>query len=206
MNKAKKIVCSILTGLCLLLCLYVAIEVIVANNNRRPPNFFSLSVSYVPTDSMEDTIMAGDYILFTKADFDSVNVGDIIIYRSESGPSAGNFIVHRVIEKYEDYLVTKGDNNPLADSENITREMVMGKFICIVNLLNIFSNVNRNLVFIILVFIFLIIIILQAISIFLRYQKEKLAEQKKETDAKLIEELKKEILEEELAKIKEKNK
>ncbi len=206
MSKTKRIICSVLTGLCLLLCLYVAIEVIVAHNNRRPPAFFSLSVSYVPTNSMEDTIMAGDYILFTKADFASVNVGDIIIYRSESGQSAGSFIVHRVIEKYEDYLVTKGDNNPLVDSENITKEMVMGKFICVVNALNIFSNVNPNLVFVILVFIFLIIIFLQAIGIFLQYQKEKLAEQKKQEAAKRLEELKKEILEEELAKIKEKKK
>ena len=76
----KKIIGYVVSMLCILLCLYITIEVISANTNNRPPRIFGLSVSYVPTQSMEPTIKAGEYIMFKQADFDSVEEGDIIVY------------------------------------------------------------------------------------------------------------------------------
>lgn len=199
-NKKKWLIGSILTILSMALCLYVAIEVIVASNQNHPPRFFGVSISYVPTDSMVDTIQPGEYVLFTKVDAEDVQVGDIIVYRSKEGPMAGNYIIHRVIEMKDGYFVTKGDHNPVADEEKITPDMVHGRFVCVLGFLSLF---NRNVIFVFLFIVFLLFVVLQAVSVYLKYQKEKIKSDNKQID---LEKLKKEILEEELEKLKnEKN-
>ena len=62
----KKIIGYVVSMLSILLCLYITIEVINANTNNRPPKIFGLSVSYVPTPSMEPTIKTGSYIMFVE--------------------------------------------------------------------------------------------------------------------------------------------
>ena len=56
----------------------------------------------------------GDFVLTRQAKFKDVDVGDIIVYRYDyhGGYEA---IIHRVIEKTDEYLVCKGDNNEVAD-------------------------------------------------------------------------------------------
>lgn len=204
--KKNKWIGYILTAICMVLCLYSAIEVIVASNQKRPPSFFGVSISNVPTHSMEDTIQAGDYVLFKKVNFEDVQLQDIIVYRSKEGDMAGNFIIHRVVEVHEDYLVTQGDNlitNPVPDAEKITPDMVYGRYIGVLGFMKIFSGVHRSAAFIILFLIVLFVIILQAVSIYLKYKKAKLEQQQKSID---LEQLKKEILEEELEKLKNQNK
>lgn len=206
--KKSKIVSGVIMAICIILCFYVSVEVIVANNQKRPPSFFSLSLSYVPTNSMEDTIKPGDYVLFSKASFDDVEVGDIIVYRSDEGSMEGNFIIHRVVEKNNDYLTTKGDNNPIADSEQITKAQVYGKFICVIGFMNTFSAVNRNVLFAVLIGIVFIMVILQGVSIYYKYQHDKMLENNKNKDAvdeETFNKLKNEIIEEELEKIRKQN-
>lgn len=205
--KKSKLIGIILTAICVIFCLYIAIEVIVASNQNRPPYFFGVSISNVPTGSMEDTIQAGDFVMFKKASFDEVGLNDIIVYRSKEGDMAGNYIIHRIVEVHEDYFVTQGDNpvtNPVPDTEKITPDMVYGKFIGILGFMKVFSGFNRSAIFIILTFIILAMIILQAVSMCLKYKKAKMAEQQQKSTID-IEQLKKEILEEELEKIRKKN-
>lgn len=201
--KKSKIVGSILTALCVVFCLLIAVEVIVANSNQRPPRFFGYSISYVPTNSMEPTINSGDYILFYKATFDEVNVDDVIIYRSNEGIMKGNFIVHRVKEKFDDYLIAKGDFNTLPDTERVTEDMVLGKFITTIDFLDIFSSsTSRTTVFIILFLVMITMIGLQFVSVITKYKTDKLALEQKEKEEKMIEELRLQILKEELEKLK----
>ena len=203
--KKSKIIGSIFTAICVLICLLISVEVIVANNNKRPPRFFGYSISYVPTSSMEPYIMAGDYILFYKTTFDEVNVEDVIIYRAESGIMKGNFIVHRVKEKYDDYLKAKGDFNSLADDENIYPDMVLGKYVDTLDFLDVFSSSSsRTIVFISLFLVMVSMIGLQFVSVILKYKKDKLALEQKEKEDKMIEELRLQILKEELEKLKNK--
>lgn len=204
--KKSKIIGTIFSAICFILCLIISVEVIVANSEQRPPRFFGYSISYVPTNSMEPKIMAGDYILFYEASFDDVDVDDIIIYRSKEGIMAGNFIVHRVKEKYSDYLITKGDFNTISDSEKITPDMVFGKFVTTISVLNLFSSpTTRTLVFVAVVLTFIIMIALQFIAIFINYKKEKIELENKIKKEKMLEELKIEILKEELEKFKNNN-
>lgn len=189
--------------LCLILCIFITVEVINSNRQQRPPRIFGLSLSYVPTASMEPTISAGEYVMYGKTDFEDVNVGDIIVYKS----SSGMYIIHRVIEKNTEYLTTKGDNNAISDTEQITPDMVYGKYIMTIHFLSIFSGgISKNLVFLILILIFTAMIVMQIISIVLKQKTEKLKKDSEADRKLLLEQLKKEILEEELEKLKQSHK
>ena len=205
-NKKKTIITYVISFLCLFLCLYITIEIISANSSKRPPNIFGVSISYVPTNSMEPTIHTGDYIMFTRVGFDDVKTGDIIVYRSET---SNIFIVHRVIgdgvddKTGEKFLVTKGDNNPIPDGENITSDMVCGRFVTTLSFMGIFKGgINTNIIFIILVIIFVLMIAMQVFSIVMKSKNDKLKEEREKKKELLREELRKEILAEEIAKIK----
>lgn len=198
-----RIISYCISMLCLILCIFITVEVINSNRQQRPPRIFGLSVSYVPTASMEPTISAGDYVMYGKTDFEDVNVGDIIVYKS----SSGMFIIHRVIEKNTEYLTTKGDNNAISDTERITPDMVYGKYIMTIRFLSIFSGgISKNLVFLILILIFTAMIVMQIISIVLKQKTEKLKKDSEADRKLLLEQLKKEILEEELEKLKQSHK
>ena len=199
----KQIVSYVVSILCLVLCIAVTVEVISANTNNRPPRVFGISVSYVPTKSMEPTIMAGDYIMFCKRDFEDVELGDVIIYKN----SNDMYIVHRVIEKYDDYLIAKGDNNLVADSEKIYPDMVYGEFIMTIGILSIFSGgISKNAIFFILILIFVIMIAMQIVSMIVKSKTDELNKNTEEEKKKLMEQLRMEILQEELEKLKKQNK
>lgn len=198
-----RIISYCISMLCLILCIFITVEVINSNRQQRPPRIFGLSVSYVPTASMEPTISAGEYVMYGKTNFADVNVGDIIVYKS----SSGMYIIHRVIEKNTEYLTTKGDNNAISDTEQITPDMVYGKYIMTIHFLSIFSGgISKNLVFLILILIFTAMIVMQIISIVLKQKTEKLKKDSEADRKLLLEQLKKEILEEELEKLKQSHK
>ncbi len=202
-NKRLRIISYIISILCLILCIFITIEVINANQQHRPPRVFGLSVSFVPTSSMEPTINAGEYVLYSNTDFDSVEVGNVIVYEN----SSGMYIIHRVIEKNENYLITKGDNNAIEDNEKITPNMVYGKYIMTLHFLSIFSGgISKNLIFFILIFIFIAMVGMQVVSIVIKSKTEKVKKNTEEERKLLIEQLKKEILEEELEKLRNQNK
>lgn len=203
----KQIIGYIVSMLCILLCLYITIEVIVANTENRPPRVFGLSTSYVPTESMEPTISKNSYIMFSYATFDSVDEGDIIVYHNDED---NIFVVHRVVDKNNEtgVIITKGDNNPIEDPLEITKEknMVYGKYLTTLGFMAIFSGgINQNLIFFILIIIFVIMLGMQIFSMFIKGKTEKLKEDKEAKKALLREELKRQILEEELAKLKAAN-
>lgn len=200
--KKSTIIGYVISILCLLACLYITIEVIMSNTEERPPRIFGLSVSYVPTESMEPVINAGDYVLFVEASYDDVFVNDIIVYKS----SEGRFIIHEVIEKNDSYIITKGCNNEFADNEKVTKDMVYGKYITTLGFLNTFSGgIKKNLIFFILVIMFLLMLLMQGISIFVKGKTDALKKNKDDEKAKLIEELKLEIYKEELERLKSLN-
>ena len=111
--KPSKFISYILIGVCVFFCFYVSLRIVVAIKKDLPVSLFSYSISYVPTDSMEDKIMAGDYVLFKETTFGEVDVDDIIVYKSKTGKMKDNFIIHRVIEEHNGYFITQGDNNLL---------------------------------------------------------------------------------------------
>lgn len=200
-KKNSRIFTYIFSILCLVLCICITVEVTQANQQKRPPRILGLSLSYVPTESMEPTIMPGDYVLYSKASFKDVSVGDIIIYRNDSDI----YVIHRVIEKNESTLITKGDNNPIAD-DPISPERVYGKYIMTLGFMSLFSGgISRNVIFLILIIIFLIMIAMQIVSIVVKSKIEKNNTDYEESKKLMLEQLRKEIIEEELEKIRNRN-
>ena len=59
-SKIKAIISYAIGMIALVLCIYIVSSVIAATTEKRPPRIFGLSVSYVPTGSMEPTYYKGD--------------------------------------------------------------------------------------------------------------------------------------------------
>ena len=201
-NNKKSIVSYVLTLLCVLVVLLTSIEVISAAKESRPPRVFGYSISYVPTDSMAPEIDAGEYIYYKQTTFDEVNVNEVIIYKSQEGKMKGKYIVHRVIEKHEDYLIVKGDNNLINDNEHVTADMIYGKYIDKVKVLNfITQGLSINAIFFILMILFAILLVLQFVSAFAKNKTAEIEKKLQEDKQILLEQMKQEILKEELEKL-----
>jgi signal peptidase len=80
----------------------------------------------IATGSMENTLMVGDVAILKKCTSDEIEIGDIIQYQKDDFT-----VIHRVISKYyEDgkcYLITKGDNNQVADYNPVAEEQIIAK-------------------------------------------------------------------------------
>ncbi len=193
-----KYILEILTFFLILLTVYILVEVIVANVNDRPARIFGISVSYVPTKAMEPTISAGDYIIYNKVNYDDVKLDDIIIYYNSNEEK---YIVHRVYKIYDNYIITKGDNNALADTFHVTSENLYGRYLGKAGVLKIFAGgINKVAVGIILFVLIFLFFGVQIFSLFIKYKNEKLKEDKEKKKELLREEMKKEILDEILNK------
>lgn len=97
--------------------------------DRTKMNFFGYAPNLVMSASMEPTIMTGEIILTKQIDFEDVEVGDIIVYKHTYDNGKFKAIVHRVIEKTDEYLVLKGDNNTVRDPWNVYPEDVRAEVI-----------------------------------------------------------------------------
>ena len=75
----------------------------------------------IATGSMEPKINVGDIVIIKKKSYDDVSVDDVIEYK------VSNYtVIHRVIEKREKNLITKGDNNNSIDPKPINKDQVNG--------------------------------------------------------------------------------
>ena len=92
-------------------------------SSNKPMQPFGITTLKVMSNSMNPTIEKGNRIIIKKQK-DYV-IGDIITYINEDG----NLITHRIIEKYENEFITKGDNNNTEDKGQIKIEQVIGKVI-----------------------------------------------------------------------------
>lgn len=91
--------------------------------NNRPKFVFGKTILWVETGSMKPEIDERSYILVSSADKKDVKVGDVIVFvcKDKSLPVYNALVTHRVIEVTEAGYITKGDNNPAADSLAVAR-------------------------------------------------------------------------------------
>lgn len=119
-NKIVRYILNILTGIVLIVMILGTYYIIQKNIlKKNDANLFGYTFLEVVTGSMSGTIEIGDIVIvkITK----EIQENDIIVYREEK-----NFITHRLIEKKENELITKGDANNVEDKP-ITNEQVFGK-------------------------------------------------------------------------------
>ncbi|MCK9470979.1 MAG: signal peptidase I [Bacilli bacterium] len=160
MKKVKKIL-NIVTNVTTIILFFLTITVLIvgirANSQNKIPKLLGYTYSVVPTNSMVPTIQVGDIVITKEKDFEEVDVEDIIVFYSQRD---NKYIVHRVVEiKEEGTLITKGDNNPAKDPDEVTSENYVGTVVKIVRKVGTLVLNYRNIMFTIIILIFVIIII-----------------------------------------------
>lgn len=124
-NVLNKIVKTILNLIYVLLAIIVIILIYnliqISILNKQYMDLFGYSFFEVKTGSMSGTMEIGDIIIvkLTK----DVQLNDIVTYEKEQV-----LITHRIIEKQENNIVTKGDANNSED-EPITTDEIIGKVV-----------------------------------------------------------------------------
>lgn len=84
---------------------------------------FGVTMLKVSSNSMRPEFEKGDIIFIKKQE--NYEIGDIITYQTKDN----NLVTHRVIEKYGNDYITKGDSNNIEDEEKIKPEQIKGKLI-----------------------------------------------------------------------------
>lgn len=129
----KKIVSSLVT-LFLICAVFLCFSVMMQVLNKGYASIGGYSLFRVVTGSMEPEIFAGEMIASKSVDIETLDVGDVICFRSKSPQMLGRSITHRVIAKSVDasgnvQLTTKGDANLVADEYYVTQDNLIGKVI-----------------------------------------------------------------------------
>ena len=156
MNSTKKIMNYVLNFLIVstsfLLFFNVFLDIQTSLLHRSYKSFFGFSIFEIKTGSMGKAIAMGDWILVKNTK--KVDLNDIVTYEEN-----GNFITHRVVQKYKDSFVTKGDANNRADSP-ISQEQIVGKVVRVLPKLGIIRMVFLNIQVLIPAIVTLIILCL----------------------------------------------
>lgn len=111
---------------CVLLCLLSISPLLLTP-------LFGNRLAVVVTGSMSPAIQVDALILTHRCDWTDVEVGDVVVYWSSP---LGAHIVHRVVDKGEDGLITRGDANRFDDPAPVTAENFRGKVVWVGNFLS----------------------------------------------------------------------
>lgn len=142
LKKVLNIILNIIILIVVVILIYLLVQ--KSLSKEKYTNIFGYTFLEVLTGSMSGTIEIGDGVIvkLTK----EVQKNDIIVYEKSN-----ELITHRLIEKEESELITKGDANNVED-EPITEDMVVGKVV------NIIPNLNMWKTLILYLFIAMILI------------------------------------------------
>lgn len=155
-NNIHKIVGILLNILLVIISVLIVIGVFYITQIKLFNNDYANLLGYtffeVATGSMSPTINVGDVVIvkITK----EVNENDIIVFKEEN-----NFITHRLIQKEEGQIITKGDANNSED-KSITEDSILGKVITIIPQIGNWRKaiLSPEVIGLILIFIVLLII------------------------------------------------
>ena len=127
----------------LIIIVIIIVSVCIIRNRNIICEKLPLRTLIVKSNSMYPTLQKGDIILIKK--YNNYKNGDIITYDYE-----GNYLVtHRIIEKNNNFFITKGDNNNSKDDNFIQLDNIKGKVILILN------RKNQILIFLLVIFLVL---------------------------------------------------
>lgn len=139
---------TVLLVLAVALCLYTAIQVL----SNGFVNLGGFMMFRVVTGSMEPTIPVGALLLTKQVDIESIQVNDIVCFKSQISEIFGKIVTHRVVDivRLETgglLLETKGDANLVSDGFFVDRINFVGKVIwhtgdgsVLANVLSLFTS------------------------------------------------------------------
>ncbi|MFA5561006.1 MAG: signal peptidase I [Acholeplasmataceae bacterium] len=200
-KKITKWTFAIFTLMLFLLTAYVMIFASRAFAKNELFHLFGYAYSVVPTDSMEgsnsNTVKKGDIVFIDRTPYEDLEVGDIIVFKSDEG----RLIIHRIhsYDKSSGEIITHGDKNPDDYDQPITEYNYRGKFVSKLSLLNLGLIIyqHRTLLFGFVMLLLAITIIIEVVSIFKQVNernkqkiKAELEEREKQEKQKLYDEIK----------------
>lgn len=119
----KKIANWIFSGLLVLILLISLNLVVSAKINGGKSSLLGNQLMVVLSGSMSPTFDTGSVVAVKPVRFEEINKDDIVTFNDIDG----RIVTHRVLEKLEGKLVTKGDANDAADSTPVSSDRVIGK-------------------------------------------------------------------------------
>lgn len=137
-KKSQKSLPQRITGwiaivICLLLLpILIANLVIIVKGSLNPdeiPTVMGYAPMAVVTNSMNtgepDAIRAGDMVITKQANPDTLEVGDVIMFKNNQ-----TAVIHRIVgyNAETDTFVTKGDANDTEDLDPVEKKNIIGKF------------------------------------------------------------------------------
>lgn len=212
-KKIGSILSTFVLVISIILCLTVVMQVITNGYVQ----IGGISLFKIITGSMEPEVPEGSLIICQEVDISTVQVDDIVCFRSLDNVIYGETVTHRVVEVLqnslgETILVTKGDANLSADAEYVTQGNYIGKVTYYSKESNLMASIMNILTdkvgFMILVLVPTLLIagfILRSCMSNIRRELERLkAEEKKnenplyseEEYAKMLERIRDELIEE----------
>ena len=130
LQRQMSLLVTVLLVLAVALCLYTAIQVL----SNGYVNLGGFMMFRVVTGSMEPTIPVGALLVTQQVEIDSIQMNDIICFRTQVSEIWGKIVTHRVVGIWESeagslLLETKGDANLVADGYFVDRMNFVGKVI-----------------------------------------------------------------------------
>ncbi len=131
MKKVLGTIVNVLAWIVLIFALLITILVFTSERNNGVPNLFGIMPMSVESDSMSPTFKKGDLIFVKQVDLFELNKDDVItFYAIVDGNRIKN--THRIIEINEfdggRSFITRGDNNPVNDENNVNPSDIIGKW------------------------------------------------------------------------------
>ncbi len=133
-NKKSKILYIIATSFMVLLVLVAAFVTILSLSSKEDdvPSIFGYTAFSIQSDSMEDEIMTGDFILGKKCDPKELNERDIISFFTVNNEGQIFINTHRIIGVEETALgrifTTQGDNEEEPDLRKVYEGDIVSKY------------------------------------------------------------------------------
>jgi len=126
----KKILKTItLAILGLLLIINLAMFYQTNKNPSEIPYVGNIAIFNVISESMEPEINVNDLIVIQKCEETKIKKRDIITYKKQDGSIVTHRIEKIVKGEGQTLYITKGDNNPVEDVEEIKYEQIKGKYL-----------------------------------------------------------------------------
>lgn len=129
-HRQINVLVTVLLILAVLLCLYVVIQVL----SNGYVSFGGFMMFRVVTGSMEPTIPVGALLVTRQVDIKTIQLDDIICFRTQETEIWGKIVTHRVVGVFEGLdgsplLETKGDANLVMDGYLVSQGNLVGKVV-----------------------------------------------------------------------------
>lgn len=135
------ILVTVLLILAVLLCVYIVFQIM----NNGYASIGGYMMFRVVTGSMEPTMSVGTLLVTRQVDISSIQLDDIVCFRSYDSRIYGSVVTHRVVNIFRDntgiLLETKGDANLVADGYYVSEDNFIGKVIWFTGEKNMLTSV-----------------------------------------------------------------